>query len=70
MIASARMRQYNPVIDAIELHILHHASEDALYGFWMIEELAQRIFVGREPALPEVSPAGAAGTPDASRQSR
>lgn len=35
------MRQYNPVIDAIELHILHHASEDALYGFWMIEELAQ-----------------------------
>lgn len=27
-------------IDFIELHILHHASEDEIYGLWMLEELA------------------------------
>jgi DNA-binding PadR family transcriptional regulator len=26
--------------DIIDLHILHHASEEPLYGLWMIEELA------------------------------
>lgn len=29
-----------PRIDFIELHILHHASVEELYGLWMIEELA------------------------------
>ena len=27
-------------VDFIELHILHHASEEPIYGLWMIEELA------------------------------
>lgn len=27
------------LVDFIELHILHHASEEPLYGLWMIEEL-------------------------------
>jgi DNA-binding PadR family transcriptional regulator len=26
-------------VDFIELHILHHASEAPVYGFWMLEEL-------------------------------
>ncbi|MCL4781580.1 MAG: PadR family transcriptional regulator [Bryobacterales bacterium] len=26
--------------DFLELHILHHASEEQIYGLWMIEELA------------------------------
>ena len=26
-------------IDFVELHILHHASEDEVYGLWMLEEL-------------------------------
>jgi DNA-binding PadR family transcriptional regulator len=26
-------------VDFIELHILHHASEEEIYGFWMLEEL-------------------------------
>jgi DNA-binding PadR family transcriptional regulator len=25
----------------IELHVLHHASETAVYGLWLIEELAE-----------------------------
>ena len=29
-----------PRIDFIELHILHHAAEQPMYGLWMIEELA------------------------------
>jgi DNA-binding PadR family transcriptional regulator len=29
-----------PRVDFIELHILHHAGEEPLYGLWMIEELA------------------------------
>jgi PadR family transcriptional regulator, regulatory protein PadR len=28
-------------VDFIELHILHHAAEEPLYGLWMIEELAR-----------------------------
>ncbi len=32
-------RQKNLHVDFIELHILHHASEEPLYGLWMIEEL-------------------------------
>ncbi len=28
-------------VDFIELHILHHASEQPVYGVWMIEELAR-----------------------------
>jgi len=28
-------------VDFIELHILHHANEEPLYGLWMIEELAR-----------------------------
>jgi DNA-binding PadR family transcriptional regulator len=27
-------------VDFIELHILHHASEQPIYGLWMLEELA------------------------------
>jgi DNA-binding PadR family transcriptional regulator len=27
-------------VDFIELHILHHASEQRIYGLWMLEELA------------------------------
>jgi PadR family transcriptional regulator, regulatory protein PadR len=26
-------------VDFIELHILHHAAEEPIYGLWMIEEL-------------------------------
>ncbi|MCC7342614.1 MAG: helix-turn-helix transcriptional regulator [Bryobacterales bacterium] len=26
--------------DFLELHILHHATEEQIYGLWMIEELA------------------------------
>ena len=28
-------------VDFIQLHILHHAAEESLYGLWMIEELAR-----------------------------
>jgi len=28
-------------VDFISLHILHHASEEPVYGLWMIEELAR-----------------------------
>ena len=34
------MNGKQPRIDFIELHILHHASVEELYGLWMIEELA------------------------------
>lgn len=34
------MNGKQPRIDFIELHILHHASVEELYGMWMIEELA------------------------------
>jgi PadR family transcriptional regulator, regulatory protein PadR len=27
------------IVDFIELHILHHAGEEPIYGLWMIEEL-------------------------------
>lgn len=30
-----------PRFDFVELHILHHASEESLYGLWMLEELAE-----------------------------
>jgi PadR family transcriptional regulator PadR len=28
-------------VDFIELHILHHAAQQPVYGLWMIEELAR-----------------------------
>ena len=28
-------------VDFIELHILHHASEGEIYGFWMLDELGR-----------------------------
>jgi DNA-binding PadR family transcriptional regulator len=28
-------------VDFIELHVLHHASEDPVYGLWMLEELGR-----------------------------
>src|SRR5688572_11117701 len=31
----------NAFASFIELHILHHASETAVYGLWLIEELAE-----------------------------
>jgi DNA-binding PadR family transcriptional regulator len=34
------MQSNKPHIDFIELHILHHASEEPIYGLWMIEELS------------------------------
>lgn len=35
------MQSHKPQFDFVEMHILHHASEGALYGLWMIEELAE-----------------------------
>ena len=35
------MASRKPQFDFVELHILHHASEEPLYGLWMIEELAE-----------------------------
>ncbi len=35
------MRNNRPHVDFVELHILHHASGRAVYGLWMIEELAE-----------------------------
>jgi DNA-binding PadR family transcriptional regulator len=34
------MNRKRLAVDFIELHILHHASEEPIYGLWMIEELA------------------------------
>jgi DNA-binding PadR family transcriptional regulator len=34
------MKRKRLAVDFIELHLLHHASEDEVYGFWMLEELA------------------------------
>ena len=34
------MNGKQPRIDFIELHILHHACAEEIYGLWMIEELA------------------------------
>jgi DNA-binding PadR family transcriptional regulator len=31
----------NAFTSFIEFHILHHASEEAIYGLWLIEELAE-----------------------------
>jgi len=28
-------------VDFVELHILHHASSDPVYGLWMLEELGR-----------------------------
>lgn len=28
-------------VDFVELHILHHASQDPIYGLWMMEELGR-----------------------------
>ncbi len=30
-----------PRVDFIQLHILHHATEQEIYGLWMIEELRE-----------------------------
>ena len=35
------MPKYKPQFDFVQLHILHHASDEPLYGLWMIEELAE-----------------------------
>lgn len=35
------MNGKQPRMDFIELHVLHHASEEEIYGLWMIEELAE-----------------------------
>jgi DNA-binding PadR family transcriptional regulator len=31
----------NAFASFVEFHILHHASEEAIYGLWLIEELAE-----------------------------
>ena len=33
------MNRKRLAVDFIELHILHHASEEPVYGLWMLEEL-------------------------------
>lgn len=33
------MKRKRLAVDFIELHILHHASEEPVYGLWMMEEL-------------------------------
>src|SRR3990172_8402430 len=33
------MNRKRLAVDFIELHILHHASEEPVYGLWMMEEL-------------------------------
>ena len=35
------MKKKQPRVDFVELHILHHAEEQDLYGLWMIEELGE-----------------------------
>ncbi len=35
------MNNKQPRVDFVELHILHHAEEQDLYGLWMIEELGE-----------------------------
>jgi PadR family transcriptional regulator, regulatory protein PadR len=35
------MPSRRPRFDFVELHILHHADEEPLYGLWMIEELTE-----------------------------
>lgn len=35
------MKRKYPRVDFVELHILHHAQEQDLYGLWMIEELGR-----------------------------
>lgn len=44
--AKARTSEDSPSLDLfsgdfIKLHVLHHASEQAVYGLWLIEELAE-----------------------------
>lgn len=34
------MQEHDLYSDLIRLHILHHASEEPVYGLWIIEELA------------------------------
>jgi PadR family transcriptional regulator PadR len=34
------MNRKRPIVDFIELHILHHASESPIYGLWMLQELS------------------------------
>jgi DNA-binding PadR family transcriptional regulator len=42
-------------IDFIKLHILHHASEEPLYGLWMIEELQRHGYrVGASDLYPKL----------------
>jgi len=31
----------NSFASFVELHVLHHASEESVYGLWLIEELAE-----------------------------
>jgi DNA-binding PadR family transcriptional regulator len=31
----------NAFASFVELHVLHHASEESVYGLWLIEELAE-----------------------------
>jgi PadR family transcriptional regulator PadR len=35
------VKKKQPRVDFVELHILHHAEEQDLYGLWMIEELGE-----------------------------
>lgn len=38
---STIVKQKQLRVDFVELHILHHAEEQDLYGLWMIEELGE-----------------------------
>ena len=43
-----------PRVDFIELHILHHASVEPLFGLWMIEELSNHGYkVGASQLYPK-----------------
>ncbi|HEX9723003.1 MAG TPA: PadR family transcriptional regulator [Vicinamibacteria bacterium] len=35
------MKRKRLSVDFVELHILHHASSEPVYGLWMLEELAR-----------------------------
>ena len=35
------MKRKQLSVDFVELHILHHASQNPIYGLWMIEELGR-----------------------------